>query len=43
MRPGGGMADATDLKSVAARHKGSTPFPGTINSGTQINLRFLIC
>lgn len=29
-RPGGEMANATDLKSVAARLKGSSPFPGTI-------------
>lgn len=28
-RPGGEMANATDLKSVAARLKGSSPFPGT--------------
>ena len=28
-RPGGGTADAADLKSAAARHEGSTPSLGT--------------
>lgn len=29
LRPGGEMVYATDLKSVAARHVGSIPTPGT--------------
>lgn len=35
---GGGMADAADLNSAAARHRGSNPLPGT-NSRAKIRVR----